>query len=160
MYDVGRGNPYGINPGYIILADTSESKIINYDEWLDGEDRGGQIHGYTVWRVFGQNPRDLVARYAMKFAGFAVRGDGSISFNSGSMNGASYWENQNRTLIVKETHIVKALVDAWKVGERGSFATSKTGYKSIWNYLNKYWYEVPKFLRTDGSIGYDSRALE
>merc|ERR1712014_198876 len=70
----------------------------------------GQFHGYTVWRLFHENPSVLSSKYGMKFGGFAVK-NGVTTFNSGAFNTAS--------MVAEEQDVVDALVHAWKTDGPG-----------------------------------------
>ena len=125
IYDVGtynNGRTSGrLWPGYVMFADTTPSRVANYHAWVrrtPGQFNEGQIHGYTVWRIFGQNPSQMAARYGMKFAGFAVD-RGQMKFNSGALNTASYWELQQRTMVGEEQVVVTAVTLAWRAGGKG-----------------------------------------
>ena len=117
VYDWGRypGIPGGTagSPGHVMLADTSDMR--DYDRWIRRNNRRheGQVHGYTVWRLFHENPSVLSSQWGMKFAGFAVK-NGVTKFNSGALNTASYWELQQREMVAEEQDMVDALVHAWK----------------------------------------------
>jgi len=133
VYD---GGSYpGILPGYLIMADSKQSNLNKYIKAMkdNGEGTEGMVHGYGVWKKFGESPRALIRKYGMKFAGFAYL-RGKVEFDSGALNARSHskggWHHDVRTMVDDEKVVIAGAVEAWK--KKG---IAKTYYR---NTLEKY----------------------
>lgn len=112
VYD---GSYPNVLPGYTILAEVTNTKLDHYKEAMrqKGESTEGMVHGYGVWKRFGESPTTMIKRYGMKFAGFAYL-NGKVEFDSGTLNARSHWHHNVAKMVDDEKVIIAGLVKAWQ----------------------------------------------
>jgi len=117
VYD---GGSYpNVLPGYVIMADSSKSNRDKYKKAMQqkNERTEGLVHGYGVWKRFGESPTTMIKKYGMKFAGFAYYKE-KTAFESGALNARSHsrggWHHDVRMMVDDEKVVIAGLVEAWK----------------------------------------------